>query len=368
MVEGRHKSTLYFLLGVIMDNESVPVLKILKRNFPELKRAGNEYVIRCRFCGDSKNKSSAHFYVSIGDENAVPLYHCFKCERSGILTPAVLRELIGDENITKEDIIDLTEISKSISTKVNLSRLRSGFNKIKRNTTWVLPTDNVSFLKEKLEYINVRLGLNLSVQEAQNLKIVFSIKNLLSANNISANRSQQIMDELDKHFIGFLSIDNGFLTMRNINDSTGLLKDSRYINYSIYNEKDGDHLRYYCIPTKIDKQSKEPIQVHIAEGCFDILSIYYNLRAKNDYNNIYICSNGKGYYAVLRALIEKFGLYNIILNVYPDNDVSDNALHYYLRRLYKLNFPVYFHRNLFYGEKDFGVRIENIKEVVYKVR
>lgn len=351
-----------------MDNDSVSVLKILKRNFPELKRSGSEYVVRCRFCGDSKNKSSAHFYINIGDENTIPLYHCFKCERSGILTPAILRELIGDSNITKEDIIDLTEISKSISTKVNLSRLRSGYNKLIRNTTWVLPTDNVSFLKEKLDYINSRLGLKLSIQEAQNLKIVFSIKNLLSANNLKSNRSQSITDELDKHFIGFLSIDNGFLTMRNINDTDGFLKDARYINYSIYNEKDNNHLRYYCIPTKIDKLSKDPINIHIAEGCFDILSIYYNLRGKDGYNNIYICSNGKGYYNVLRALIEKFGLYNIIVNVYPDNDVSDSTLHFYLRRLYKLSIPVYFHRNMCDGEKDFGVCKEFINEVVYKVR
>lgn len=351
-----------------MNNDAAPVLKILKRNFPELKRSGNEYVVRCRFCGDSKNRSSAHFYINIGDENTIPLYHCFKCERSGILTPAVLRELIDDSNITKEDIVDLTEISKSISSKVNLSRIRSGYNRLIRNTTWVLPTDNVSFLKEKLEYINYRLGLKLSVQEAQNLKIVFSIKNLLSANNLKSNRSPSIIDELDKYFIGFLSIDNGFLTMRNINDTNGFLKDSRYVNYSIYNEKNDNHLRYYCIPTKIDKLSKDPIQIHIAEGCFDILSIYYNLRNKNNYNNIYICSNGKGYYNVLRLLIEKFGLYNIILNIYPDNDVSDNALHYYLRRLYKLSVPIYFHRNTFKDEKDFGVTKERIKEVIYKVR
>ena len=50
-----------------MDNDSMSVLKILKRNFPELKRSGSEYVVRCRFCGDSKNKASAHFYINIGD-------------------------------------------------------------------------------------------------------------------------------------------------------------------------------------------------------------------------------------------------------------------------------------------------------------
>lgn len=351
-----------------MDNESIALLKILKRNFPELKVSGNEYVVRCRFCGDSKNESSAHFYIKIGDKDSVPLYHCFKCERSGILTPAVLRELIGDSNITKDDIFDLTELSKSISSKVNLSRVRSGYNKLIRNTTWALPTDNVSFLKEKLDYINSRLDLKLSVQEAQNLKIIFSIKNLLSANSLKANRSQSIIDELDKYFIGFLSIDNGFLTMRNVNDNNGFLKDSRYINYSIYNEKGKDHLRYYCIPTKIDKLSKDPIHIHVAEGCFDILSIYYNLRDRNSKNNIFICSNGKGYYNVIKLLSTKFGLYNIILNVYPDNDVSDNALNFYLRRLYKLSIPVYFHRNTYYDEKDFGVPRNRIREIIYKVR
>ena len=56
------------------------------------------------------------------------------------------------------------------------------------------------------------------------------------------------------------------------------------------------------------------------------------------------------------------------MNVYPDNDVSDSTLHFYLRRLYKLSVPVYFHRNMCDGEKDFGVKKEFINEVVYKVK
>ena len=56
------------------------------------------------------------------------------------------------------------------------------------------------------------------------------------------------------------------------------------------------------------------------------------------------------------------------MNVYPYNDLSDSTLHFYLRRLYKLSVPVYFHRNMCDGEKDFGVCRDRISEVVYKVK
>lgn len=346
-----------------MNDYSTILLNLLKRKFTEFKKTGKEHTMRCRFCGDSsKNNASSHFYIKI-KENEVPLYHCFKCNRSGILTPAIIKSMIGVENITEQDIHDLSILDKYLSSMINLSRLHKGYNRLIRNTEWVLPTDKVPFLNEKLKYINARIGLNLSVQEAQNLKIVFSIKDLLFANNLSPNRNEYIINKLDNYGIGFLSIDNGFLTIRNINAS----KNMRYNNYSLYNDSGKAHLRYYCIPTKVDKSSTKPIEVHIAEGCFDILSIFYNLRNKNSDNNIYICSNGKGYGTVLKLLMEKFSLYNIIVHIYADNDVDDNEIKWYLRKIISLGIKVIMHRNVYAGEKDFGVTKDHIIERIYSL-
>ena len=126
-------------------------------------------------------------------------------------------------------------------------------------------------------------------------------------------------------------------------------------------------MRYYCIPTQCNLLSNEPIHIRIGEGCFDILSILYNLNNNNRYNNIYIASNGKGYYNVIKVLLENFNLINIIIHLYPDNDVSQYELQYFIDKIKNIGINVYIHRNSYPGEKDFGVPINKIQESVYKV-
>ena len=48
---------------------------------------GKEINCRCFYCPDSFDKSHGHFYISIPkDKNEPSLYHCFKCQASGIVT------------------------------------------------------------------------------------------------------------------------------------------------------------------------------------------------------------------------------------------------------------------------------------------
>ena len=50
-------------------------------------------------------------------------------------------------------------------------------------------------------------------------------------------------------------------------------------------------MNYYVIPTKVDTLSTNIIKIHIAEGPFDILSIFTNLCNCNMESNIYIHRN-----------------------------------------------------------------------------
>lgn len=341
------------------------LIELFKRNFKEFKfnDSRGEILVRCRFCGDSIHLSSAHFYVNIGSYNRPPVYHCFKCGASGILTPSVLLDLLKDDILDDEDYNAIADLGKSLKSKI--TRMNLNMNSSGRHVHRVIynsPIKNKSILKPKLDYLNSRLGLNLSIEEYQKNKVIFSIKDFLYKNSIPFTRKENIMEELDEYFVGFLSLDNGFIILRNVNDTNGFLSDHRYVNYNIFNSYT-NHMRYYCIPNTINILKGNSINIHIAEGCFDILSILYNLRKEKE-NNIYIASNGKGYYAVAKLLLDRFGIYNPIFHFYPDKDVSNEELNWYIRKLYDMNYQIHIHRNSYDGEKDFGVPKDRIKEVI----
>ena len=53
-----------------------------------------QYVIRCPYCGDSRNKSHGHFSIHIDKESDDPiLYRCFKCDASGLFTNTTMEDI-----------------------------------------------------------------------------------------------------------------------------------------------------------------------------------------------------------------------------------------------------------------------------------
>jgi len=350
-----------------MKDKSTYVLQsLLERHFKdEMTIRNGEAIIRCRFCGDSNDSSKAHFYIKLGSDTEVPLYHCFKCESKGLFTPDIIRSIIPAQEISQKDIEDLQTIAESISGRVNFSKMRIGYHRVARSVSYQYNISDTTSAQKKLEYINRRLGLHMSMREAQENKIIFNLKELLDINQLSSNSLPGIVNDISNYFVGFLSLDNSYLIMRNTDESKSCI-NSRYYNYELF-DKNPNHIRNYCIPTTIDVLSDDPIQIHVAEGCFDILSIFYHLRNQNRHNHIYIASNGKGYFNVIRTLILKFGLENIEINFYPDKDVSNEELKRYIQKLILLNIPIRIHRNIYEGEKDFGVSKDRIREVIINI-
>lgn len=331
------------------------------RPVSRLASGGRVINCRCFYCPDSKNPNHAHMYLGLGQKNdSEPLWFtCQKCKMQGLVTPSKLMEW---------NIYD-PEVAAFVSA-YNKKALSLGKNASYRDFTvynivndYISLTDNT---KIKLDYINNRLGTNLSYQDCIDLKIVLNIKDLLQRNKVQLTRDPRIVNSLEQCFMGFLSHDNAFLNLRRIDQLvTEPLHESidkRYVNYNIFNKYDNTH-RFYTIPTMIDLSDIRPVHLHIAEGSFDILSIYLNLRKSTD-RNIYSAVGGSAYMGIIQYFINALNIPNIVIHLYPDNDISRDTIVDMAMKLKPFGFPFYIHRNTMPGQKDFGVSIDKIQESI----
>lgn len=340
----------------------IPIQEKLKQyllyNFEEAKvcSGGKEVMVRCRFCGDSRDIRKKHMYISLGYDDKPPMYNCFKCNESGLLNSRSLRLLnLSDMSIAD----DLDKNYKMISNTAGYK-----FNNVDVYKLKNFIADNALSMK-KLGYINNRLGLELTYNDLIENKIVLNLFDLLGYNNINQySRHLNIVKELNQMFLGFLSIDNSYVNMRNLCINKTYITQ-RYINYNIFNKTD-NLKRYYVLPCDIDTSRPDPVKIHIAEGPFDVLSIYYNLRKTKDHN-VYASIGGKSYLNILKLFLVEYGLYNIELHIYIDNDIDDWEIEKVYKIINPIGIDIFIHKNMYKGEKDFGVRISNIQEQITKL-
>lgn len=314
-----------------------------------------EFLCRCPFCGDSRHLKSAHFYINLPNSDDTPvMYHCKKCNVSGILSRSILRDL-GVEVIDGDMLSDLISRHKKLSG--NFIR---GSNKNRSLYKFNTRYDLISMSKmseDKMKYINDRLGLNLSYQDMIDCKIVLNVLDLYNTNgqNLDYTRDKRIVQELNDSFLGFLGYNNGSINMRNLRPGeVSKYVDKRYVNYNLFKDLE-ETSKYYIIPTIVDTLNPEPIKIHIAEGPFDILSIFYNLYNGNKYNSIYASIGGKSYINLVKFLLCDLKIINAEIHIYFDNDVKNSEIADILYQLQELNIDVYFHWNKFENEKDYGV-------------
>lgn len=334
--------------------------EFLMQTFPDAKYASGkrEIRMRCRFCGDSKDPNEAHFYIK-NVEGEPHFYNCFKCNEHGIFTAKTLRYF---NEYNPEIAINLELYNRKI---MNLPQNRKLMNELAAYRLYNDFVRDDALSRAKLQYINNRLGLNLSFKDCLDMNIVLNLFDLLNRNHIqSYTRHPNIMEELDQSFIGFLSTDKSFVTLRNLREGkVSKYVDKRYINYNIFN-KANNSKRYYTIPTTIDTLSARPIEIHIAEGVFDILSIFYNLRGANRNQAIYSTISGNNYLGQIKSLLLSYGFFNVIAHIYKDNDVPEYKILNLKNALKPIGIPVYIHWNGYAGEKDFGVKPSRINECV----
>lgn len=338
----------------------------LLKNIPSAKLASGGKMINCRCfeCGDSKNIKSAHMYISIPYEDDKPsLYYCHLCSTAGI---------VNHNTLIKWGIFD-SDIALKMNEYLYTLKLSGKAHKYFHPSEYHIKYNYVTLndkTEEKRQYICNRIGYNLSVEDLTDLKICLNLYDLLEQNDVKRlSRDKRIVDELDREFIGFISIDNAFLNMRRtckegiVNESI----DKRYINYKIFS-KDETLERFYTIPTRVNLNNPNRIKLHIAEGPFDILSIYLNLRNREP--GIYTAVAGNNYFNVIIHFLINLQLPFVELHFYPDNDKygSLDRINKVMKMIPDKTIPIYIHKNTYEGEKDFGVPKNKIQESIMKLR
>lgn len=323
---------------------------------------GRVVTCRCFYCPDSNDPRHSHFYISIPDGKSPSLFYCQKCHTKGLVTAQYLL----DWGIYDKDIaLMLTEYNKHILSIPDNYKYRStGIYRIMYDYI-----HDIEKAQVKVDYINHRLGTNLTIGDCIRLKIILNIEDVIRRNNLELSRNYRIVNQLQDTFMGFLSHDNAFINMR----YTGAIPENqlhesirkRYINYNLVGKFENT-CRFYNIPVSLDLGDPTPIRLHIAEGPFDILSVCLNLR-KSLKRDVYIAVGGSGYFGVLRYFISLLRVPNLEIHVYPDNDMDRFKVLQIYDFVAMFRYKFYIHRNTSPGEKDFGVPMDRINETIEEI-
>lgn len=342
-----------------MDNSEI-LKNILLKNFEDARSASNgrEIALRCRFCGDSqKDINARHLYVYLGGNNKPPMYHCFKCNESGILTKDTLRKWMPTISELDLSSIDLASKNyKRIYKKESLTMysIFVPMNKVPSNRE-----------QEGMLYLQKRLGLSMDYREAVFNKIILDPVFFFRCNaNMITNKSIFSYIKNINEYIGFLSLDNSCVVLRNIRN-----REPRYMHVRLVDNR--DTVMYYCLPAQINRMcssDENRVHIHIAEGAFDILGVCYNLLNNNRNQSIFITSNGKDHTNTILFALNNFGLFEPVIHLYLDNDTNANQYYNISKKLNSLGISLIFHKNYYNGEKDYGVQRDRILDRKFKLR
>ena len=325
-----------------------------------------------------------------------PMFNCFRrTGHSGLLTISSLRRLSEDSQYLDTDLMEQIE---------NYFHMTSGLTRNKGNykPNYVLNVNNQLNDEEvgrKLYYMSKRIGYQFTLEELTKNKITVDLLSFLKMNNINHfTRDYRTLELLSKYFIGFVTNTNTSIILRNtlvhLTKCTGI-KAMRYVKYNII---ENEETSYYIIPSQCDltKHIKihiaegtyvdEPIapinanyafdgwwikdtttpNKYIAEGTYDILSVFYNLQNQNRVNNIYAAIGSKAYLNLISYFLGNLGLIDVEFHVYIDNGIEQKII-WDIKRLISPIHTVYIHINTYPKEKDFGVPLSNIRDYHYKL-
>jgi hypothetical protein len=253
----------------------------------------------------------------------------------------------------------LQDLNKKYGANFNLFNSDKEFD--------VLPNQYSDLEHRKIQYLEERYGREINEDDLVKFKIILNLKDFFSKNNIDQTNADPskilTFNRLNENYVMFLLYDKRIVSCRNINKD--IAHKDRYYKLTLMDStKENSSKRFYSIKNEINLQNRI-YNIHIAEGAFDIESVYLNIydRKMND-NDIFIANNGKGFLFVLNYL-ESIGIMNANINIYSDSDVPlkfyKDKLRYNM--LVKFNgLTVYYNK---YNEldpevKDFGVTSDKI--------
>ena len=326
-----------FLEGcVIMNNKQLLVDKIKQKSSVVKDVNRTEFRIRCPICGDSqKDPYDTHCYIKCSLDPDEPLqYYCFLCNSHGRVGASFLRAL-------KIDSKTIGEVEGQV-----IKRLPS-----LRNTDIDILTGNVNMNSPQVRYIEDRFNIHLTADDYDRFKIIWDWNNIKQY-----IKNTRILNTLPGNWntISFMSDDKTLILNRTFLSSE---QDHQWRKIRII---PNDGIRaFYTIKSTLDLFTKDKIVVNVAEGIFDILSVYINF--SNDCsNNVYIAALGSDYIPALEYMILKgFIGSNIEIRVYIDDGIDEKVLFEKLKSMKWLFGSINVYKNTLY--KDVGVDIKHIR-------
>lgn len=301
------------------------------------KESNSEFRIRCPICGDSKkNPSDSHCYLKCSmSPNEPILYNCFLCNSGGKVDSKFLNLLHIKNELSNE--LDNQRYNKIVSLK---------------NIDIEIMTGSPILGSKQTTYIEHRLGSGFNVDDYDRFKIVWNMNSIYDC--ISDIRVRNTLPNINDS-ICFLSDDKSMLLIRSFINNGGWKKVKLFPS---------ENRAFYTIKSTFNLFTEDDIVVNIAEGIFDILSVYKNFN--DGENSSYIAVLGSGYvngvdYAISKGI---FG-FNVVLKIYMDNDISETKLQYQLKKYKWIFKKIYIYKNI--KSKDVGVEMKNIKLIEFVV-
>lgn len=256
------------------------IIQFLKRVSGYFKQSSKEFIIHCPYCDDATRKnahSHGHLYISIER----PVFHCFRCDSSGVLI-----NLIKDLGYNDESVINRLSssvkfnVEKNSTVKLNRSKSINFYERLLN-----MKFCNPGLFDEGVRYIQSRID-----------------------RYVDLNYYRMIPEMINNQTcISFYNYDNNFTTARIITPK----KNYRYI------KNNGSMDLYYFQEKDFDQYDN----IVLAEGPFDIVSLHrYSVFPKD--KSFYLALLSKNYGKVLTRLIQSelmIGRYNVHLVFDSDN-------------------------------------------------
>lgn len=306
------------------------LLREIEEKSPVFRRSsGYQYSIRCPFCGDSqKDLRATHMYLKCTPDPTEPiLYKCFKCDASGRVNDRFLG-LLG---------IDPSKYP-------TMNRCYNRLPTVDRSRGEMI-TGTPDLTSPQVIYIEERLGPGFSLGDYSKFKIVWDM------NRIRPYVSDRwIRDSLpdNETSVSFVS-DNRSSILTRVFDPNS---DVRWRKTKLFPD---EARSFYTISA--DLSMFEPAVINIAEGIFDILSIYRNFPSGE--NSMYTACLGKDYISALDYAIA-MGLVggNVSVRIYADSDVNRKYLANRLKKYRWIFDSIVIRWNV--RDKDFGITPDRI--------
>lgn len=327
---------------------------------------GRQSIVRCPYCGDSKDKSHHHLYIKL---EMPSFFFCQICGTAGLTD----KMLFTDLNLYDPTLFSmLDEVNKDFERnqkKVITVRKNQGVSKsplVKKSSGskeksngvqipdegFVIPTydfDHVE-LKPKIDYLEKRLGVKINQNFCRKYKIILDSDFFFATNGITKfTQEDGVLDDLREFYIGFLSSDSNFITFRCIDTTIqGLL---RYYDYNITGVQD-NRGKFYTSANLLDCTC-ETLTINMAEGIISAIggSEYIG---KYDRSTIVCAANGKAFKSIVNQFV-KLGFLSIRLNFFIDSDVNNADIEEMFKNNYLtscIDFKMFIYRNSL--KEDFG--------------